>query len=287
MFKCFKWLKLTLIFFTALHFGFPDGAWSQTENKKTQKVYTVGVVPQFDVLHLNQIWQPIIKEIRQRTGIRLVLRGSSTIPAFEREFVLGKFDFAYMNPYHVLIANRDQGYIPLVRDHKSTLYGILVVKKDSPIESVKELTGKKVAFPAPNAMGASLMIRAALHDKFQIQIEPQYVQTHSSVYLNVALEEAVAGGGVQKTLNQQTPPIQESLRVLYRTVDVKSHPFVVHPRVDLEVREKVLNAFLEMGRTPEGKAKLSRIPIQEIGIASLKDYSPLRKMNLDRFYIHQ
>ncbi|MCK4952060.1 MAG: phosphate/phosphite/phosphonate ABC transporter substrate-binding protein [Gammaproteobacteria bacterium] len=246
--------------------------------------YTVGVVPQFDIRRIHAIWRPILNELGNRTGHNFVLRGSATIPSFEKEFSTGNFDFAYMNPYHVVIASRDQGYIPLIRDVGRKLYGIIVVRKDSPIKSVAELDGKKVAFPAPNALGATLLSRSELLDKYQVSVIPDFVQTHSSVYLNVALGEAVAGGGVQKTLARQTPEISDSLRVLYRTQKVSPHPFVAHPRVPEPMRQKILDAMLEIGKTAKGQEMLAKIPMNQVGPATMSDYSPLDDMKLERFY---
>ena len=78
--------------------------------------YTVGVVPQFNARTLQSIWTPILQELERRTGHRFELRGSKNISAFEKQFMNGEFDFAYMNPYHFVKANKQQGYLPLVRD---------------------------------------------------------------------------------------------------------------------------------------------------------------------------
>ena len=141
-----------------------------------------------------------------------------------------------------------------------------------------------VAFPAPNALGASMMIQAAFQDEFKILMKPRYVQTHSSVYLNVALEEVDAGGGVQKTLNHQSLDIRESLRIIYKTREINPHPFTAHPRVPAKIRKKLLDAFLEIGKTKEGKNMLKQIPIKMIGPASIQDYFSLKDLNLERFY---
>ena len=93
-----------------------------------QKTYTVGIVPQFEPRKLRAIWIPILKSIEKQTGLHLVIRGSPTIPEFEKELNAGMYDFAYMNPYHIMLANQNQGYIPLVRDTGRKLFGILVVR---------------------------------------------------------------------------------------------------------------------------------------------------------------
>ena len=246
-------------------------------------VYTVGVVPQFEARKLHSIWRPILDRLEQETGVRFKMRGSPSIPEFEKEFIAGKFDFAYMNPYHLVMANDSAGYIPLVRDHGRKLFGVLVVNKESKIESPKALHGKPVAFPSPNALGASLQMRQELFDLFGVKTKPHYVKTHDSVYLNVLLGETVAGGGVQKTLNRQNPEYKGALKVIHKTKKVSPHPFAVLPSVPVKMQQAVQDAFLTMGENDQDKALLKKIPIKQVGVAAIKDYEPLRTMGLERF----
>ena len=248
-------------------------------------IYSVGIVPQFEARRINEIWTPILKEVSKLSGVQLKLQASPNIPAFEKQFTTGEFDFAYMNPYHAIIANKNQGYIPLLRDNGRSLFGIIVVKKDSPTQSVSELDGKTVAFPSPNALGAALLPRAEFDRTFKIKVDELYVKSHSSVYLNVLLDKAAAGGGIQKTLSQQPDNIRDQLRVLYKTTQVAPHPLVAHPRIDKSIREKVKAAFLELGNTDKGKALLKMIPMKQIGPADINDYDPLKKMGLEKYYI--
>lgn len=258
-----------------------------SSHAESKQVYSIGIVPQFEIRHLRKIWNPIIEEIKKNTGIELTLIGSPTIPDFEKEFNEGRFDFAYMNPYHVLIANKSQKYIPLIKDNGRKLHGILVVRKDSNIKSVQDLNGKKIAFPAPNALGASLLMRANLTNDYNIKFNPVYVKTHSSVYLNVIVRQADAGGGVQKTLNEQKINISSALKVLHQTPSVAPHPLTAHPRVPKEVIKKITQTLLMMGENPIGQALLAKIPIKKIGPASIDDYVPLKKYNLEQFYVKE
>jgi len=259
--------------------GFPAA-----ETGREQAIYSVGVVPQFEIRRLHRIWRPILDQVERRTGHRLQMIGSPTIPDFEREFLAGSFDFSYMNPYHVVLASDQAGYIPLVRDVGRTLHGVLVVKAGSGIEKISDLQGKVIAFPAPNALGASLQMRRELTDKFGIDFKPSYVKSHDSVYLNVALGQAAAGGGVQKTLERQKAPLRMRLKVIFNTTPVSPHPFAAHPRVPESVRQEVKQALLDLGATAEGRQLLSKVPIERIGSASMADYEPLRQQGLERFY---
>ncbi|QFY90469.1 phosphate/phosphite/phosphonate ABC transporter substrate-binding protein [Magnetovirga frankeli] len=249
-----------------------------------EQAFVFGVVPQFEVRKLHAIWRPILDRLQEKTGYRFALRGSASIPEFEQEFIQGRFDFAYMNPYHLVVANQKAGYIPLARDQGRQLFGVLVVRQDSAIQSPAELDGQVVAFPAPNALGASLQMRQELADRFGTTVIPSYVKTHDSVYLNVLLGKAAAGGGVQKTLNQQRPEYRDNLRIIHQTEKVAPHPLAALPRVPEEVRQRVTQALLEMGQSPPDQALLARIPMARIGKAELADYQPLLKMDLQRFY---
>ena len=250
---------------------------------KIPKVYRFGVVPQFGQRRIFQTWVPILRRLEQKTGLRFELVGSEQIPVFETRFIAGEFDFAYMNPYHVVVANNKQGYIPLVRDGARVLQGVIVVRNDSPIKSVQELSGKTVAFPSANALGASLLPRSELAQRYGIKLVPRYVKTHSSVYLHVVQKLVVAGGGVRSTLRHQKPRIREKIRILSRTAGVSPHPIVAHPRVPARHIQAVRKALLAMGKNSADRALLAKIPIQQVIESSVADYETVRRLELDEF----
>ena len=245
--------------------------------------YTIGIVPQFEAKRLYEIWQPVLSELETRTGYHFTIEGSSNIPDFEHGLYAGKFDFAYMNPYHYIKSHKNVGYIPLIRDIGRTLQGVLVVNKNGDIKNIKDLDNKVVSFPSPNALGASLQIRQELADLFKINIIPKYVQTHDSVYLNVALRQTSAGGGIEKTLSKQKKEIQDSLIILHHTTPVSPHPIAAHPRIPENVRIRVIEQLLAIGESPAGQELLKLIPINKIGPATNDDYIAVDNMHLERF----
>ena len=250
-----------------------------------EATYRFGVVPQFEPRKLASIWLPILAELEKRTGFHLTMVGAARIPEFESEFENGRYDFAYMNPYHSIVAMRKQGYEPLVRDNGTQLSGILAVAKDGPIKQLSDLGGKTVAFPAPNALGASLLMRADLDRVHHLKISPLWSQTHTSAYLNVALGKADAAGGVMATFEQQPPAVRNKLKVLYETRPMPPHPVMAHPRVPTSDRDKLRQAFLDLGATSEGQALLAKVPFKRIGAAKPEDYRDLAKWGLEDYYV--
>ncbi|MDP2195954.1 MAG: phosphate/phosphite/phosphonate ABC transporter substrate-binding protein [Rhodocyclaceae bacterium] len=244
--------------------------------------YVVGVTPQFEAGKLFRVWRPILDALEKETGLKFTLRGASAINEFEQQYGIGMFDFAYVNPFFVGVRNY-QGYLPLVRDHGARLAGVVVVAKDSPINSVRELDGQTVAFPAANALAGALVIRAQLEDEFGVRVVPRFVRTHDSSFLNVAVGSIVAAGGARSVLEQQITGIRERLRVLYTTRELPTLPIVAHPRVPEAVRQRVQDALLKLGASSEGKELLAKVPIRQLGIATPADYDVLRRMRLERY----
>lgn len=258
---------------------------AQADHAKNPVQYTIGVVPQFEQRKLFKIWQPVIDELEKKTGLAFHLVGSPKIPVFEKKFLAGEYDFAYMNPYHVLKANASQGYIPLVKDGGRKLQGVLVVNKNNPAQDLAALNNRIFAFPSPNAFGASLLMRADLTNEHGITFFPRYVQTHSSVYLNVALGQADAGGGVMSTFNAQKQAVKDRLKIIYKTREVPPHPFAAHPRVPLKDRERVRKAWLELAASPDGQKLLQAIPMVSAESADISDYRFMLEWDLDQFYV--
>jgi phosphonate transport system substrate-binding protein len=243
--------------------------------------YTFGVTPQFERRQLYAVWAPIVLELERRTGHRFRLVIAPDIPDFERQYNAGTIDFSYMNPY--LVVENPQGYIPLVRD-AAPIRGILVVRQDSKIRTPADLGGATIAFPAPNAIGASLLIRAELTRKFNVRFEPKYVKSHTATYLSVTQGLTVAGGGVQKTLDEQKESVREQLRVIHVTRSSPSLPVAAHPRGPAKVREAVREAFLAMASQPDA-ALLKEVPMGQVVTTSARDYEPLRELGLREFFV--
>lgn len=255
--------------------------------EEKQAVYTVAVVPQFTPTEIHRDWMPFIERLSRDTGFKFELQVVQSIPMFEAAVLAGGPDFSFMNPYHQIMARQAQGYLPLVRDSKP-LTGILVVRQDSPIKSVKELDGNEIAFPAPNSLGASLWMRAILIEQEKIKFTPLYVKTHTNVYRHVLLGKAVAGGGVNNTFSQEPAEVRTNLRILLETPGVAPHPLSAHPRVSASVRHAVTEAILKMATEPVGRALLGKVQMPNPVRADYsRDYLPLEKFRLDRYVVQE
>lgn len=247
------------------------------------KIYTVAVVPQFSSTQVYREWTPFLSHLEKSTGIKFELKVYDNFQIFEADFAQGIPDLVYLNPYHMVVAHQKQHYRPLLRDN-SNLSGIVVVRQDSPIQNIADLQDKIVAFPSPNALGASLYIRALFAEKERIKINPVYVNGHQNVYRQVILGDAAAGGGIKKTLSKEPEAVQTLLRVIFSTPEIVSHPLAAHPRVPAKVSQKIVTAILAMSNNPETGNLLAALQLPQPVAANFKhDYASLINLKLDRY----
>lgn len=259
----------------------PCLAWAQADRDRDGLV--VEVVPQFQATEVNRTWAPILERLSRETGLRFMLKISKDIPSFEGDVMAGQPDLVYLNPYHQVMAKRAQGYRPLVRDSKM-LTGIIVVRRDDPIASTKALAGQELAYPAPNAFGASLLIRAHLAEVDRIVTKPFYAKTHTNAYRQVIMGKAAAAGGVRVTWDKEPDEVKAALRVLWETPPAAPHPISVHPRVPVQQAEAFAQALLKMSRDSAGQALLKDILIPNpVRADYARDYEPLERLQLERY----
>lgn len=250
-----------------------------------KKKYILAVVPQMPAVETYERWTPFTEKLSEELGVQIQLRTYPSIRQFEADIVKGVPDFAFMNPY--LMAKSGNNYIPLVKD-KTDLMGIVIVRKNGGISSVKDLENKEIAFPDPNAFAASLYVRALLTEKEKIHFKPVYVKTHSNVYRATALNKTAAGGGVNNTLMREPDELRNDLKVIYRTPGTAPHPLAAHRRVPKNLRQQVIQTIFKFAEDNANDAMFNKIQIPKPVAAHFEsDYQPLQELKLETYAVQE
>ena len=240
---------------------------------------TFGIVPQQSAKKLAQLWTPICNYLSEKTDTTITFSTAKDIPTFEKRLLAGQYDIAYMNPYHYTVFHEKPGYQAIAHQKDANIKGIVVVAKDSEITSLSQLNGKSLAFPSPAAFAASVLPRAKMKSD-GIEVDPKYVSSHDSVYLNVSKGLFSAGGGVLRTFNNTNPEVKEKLRVLWTTPGYTPHAIATHPAVDEKTRKKIQQALVDMSSDPEGIALLKTINFNGLQAADNSDWDDVRALNI-------
>lgn len=244
-----------------------------------EQVLTFGIVPQQAVEKLATQWIPMIEHLSAQTGLPIQFATAPNIPEFEKRLAEGVYDLAYMNPHHFTVFNEAPGYRAFARQRDHEIKGIIVVATNSGIDTVDDLAGKKLAFPAPNAFAATLITRAYL-DAVAPGYTATFVNSHDSVYRSVDEGFFDAGGGIQRTLGEMDPGIRGRLNILWTSPGYTGHAFAAHPEVSLEVTDQLANAMINMGSTANGQALLRSLGMSGFQAATDADWDDVRALGL-------
>lgn len=243
------------------------------------RVYTFGVVPQQASEKLARLWIPVIQHLSEQTGLKIEFATAPDIPEFEKRLAAGVYDFAYMNPYHFTVFNEQVGYAAISRQKNHSIRGIIVVSSALEIESIEQLAGKNLAFPAPNAFAATLITRAFL-DEAAPGYTATFVSSHDSVYQSVAKGLFAAGGGIVRTLNEVSPELQRQLEVLWLSPGYTGHAVAAHPTVPESVRLRVQKSLIAMSSSERGSALTAKLGIEGFQVAIDSDWDDVRALGL-------
>ncbi|MFM8342430.1 MAG: phosphate/phosphite/phosphonate ABC transporter substrate-binding protein [Methylomonas sp.] len=251
----------------------------QINDIKAEKIYSFAVVPQQSASQLAETWSPVLGWLSQHAGVQLRFVTTPDIPSFEKALSAAEYDFAYMNPYHFTVFNNKPGYHALARAKDERLKGIVVVAKNSPITRIEQLSGTSISLPSPASFAASLLVQAELQ-RHQINIKPEFVKSHNSVYRNVALGLYPAGGGVPRTLMMMDETVRNELRVLWETASFTSHAIAYQPNIEPEVIKQIQQAMAAMSKDPVGLELLTKIGFKGFEFAHDSDWDDVRQLHI-------
>ena len=243
------------------------------------KPLTFGVVPQQSAKKMAENWQPLIDYLSTYTGLSIEFKTAKDIPTFEANLAKGVYEIAYMNPYHFVVFNETAGYRALAHQRNKKIQGLIVVEKDSPIQSLSELSGTEIAFPAPAAFAATIITSAYLR-KNNIAFIPRYVNSHDSVYLAVQRKFFKAGGGILRTLNVAPDEVRSDLRVLWKSQGYTPHPIATSPNMAQGDRQAILNGLMALSNDTSKSSVLKRIGLSGFIASNDSDWDDVRALGI-------
>ena len=245
----------------------------------TGKKFVFGIVPQQSASRLAQVWVPFLERLSTASGYEIEFATAKDIPTFEACLSKGAYDVAYMNPYHYTVFHEVAGYQAIARVRDKRLKGILVARKNAKSVQLADLSGQSVAFPSPAAFGASVIPRAELKAR-GIDVTPNYVKSHDSVYRAVAAGLMPAGGGVMRTFNNIPADLRDQLEVIYRTDGYTPHAFAVSSRFS-PADSQILFEAMQQVAANEAQV-LQPLGMKGFAKAANEDWDDIRALRLNK-----
>ncbi|MEI7841508.1 MAG: PhnD/SsuA/transferrin family substrate-binding protein [Gallionellaceae bacterium] len=248
------------------------------------KHFIVGILPQHNVQRLMELNVGLVEQIN--TAIpeaHFEMEASRSFEEFEKKLFAGHFDFAMLNPYQTILSLK-YGYRVFAKMGDDAIFhGIVLVRKDSGVNKITDLKGKRVAYPANTALAAGLMPQYYFHTNgidVNRDIENVYVGSQESAIMNVVLGHTVAGATWPppwKRFNVEHPDLASQLEVKWETPPLLNNGWVVRNNVDADIAAKFGNVLVNLDKSEQGKKALAPLLVSRFERADDATYEPVRK----------
>jgi phosphonate transport system substrate-binding protein len=249
----------------------------------TETVYHFGVHPLHNPQHLYTVFGPMMDYLSEQIpSARFKLEASRNYAAYDEKLYAGQFDFALPNPYQTVNAV-DKGYRVFAKmGDDENFRGIFLVRKDSGIRQVADLKGKRVSYPAPTALAATMMPQFYLQSHgvdVMNELDNRYVGSQESSVMNVYLNQTSAAATWPppwRALAKQRPELERELQVIWQTEPLINNGLVVSPEVPDETVQQVHDLLVNLHTHEQGRQILTPMELSRFESANDESYQVVR-----------
>jgi phosphonate transport system substrate-binding protein len=200
----------------------------------------------------------------------------------------GAVDMAFVCGGAFVEAERDFGMeilvAPLVNGEK-VYFSYIIVPENSPVQKIEDLHDLDFAFTDPLSNSGHLAPSWMLWERGETPEDffanTIFTNSHDNSIQAVAdhlVDSAAVDSLVYDFLVEQDSPVAERVRIIDSLGPFGIPPVVVHPDIDLELRETLLTTLLTMADDPEGRAALDKLYIDRFVLIDHSAYDSLREM---------
>ncbi|MDD9138853.1 phosphate/phosphite/phosphonate ABC transporter substrate-binding protein [Fructobacillus sp. CRL 2054] len=228
------------------------------------------------------------KELGIPVHVSLGTSGNSVVEALGSK----KVDASFLSPDSYVQAHKLYGAKALLQ---STRYGIkqdntgestgklvdnyssfVIVRKNSGINSVKDLKGKKIAVQGPTSAAGYVYPAVELNKKgINVVKESTLVQVkgHDQAVMSVLngdVDAAFVFGDARNVVKKDQPDVFDKTKILYATSGIPNDTVTVRKGISSSDDKKIKDALKKIAKTDEGKKVLKNIYSWD-GVADSKD----------------
>ncbi len=235
-----------------------------TAAQAAQDTLTIGLIPAEDSQAMIESSKQVIEQLQQQTGMKVKPFVATDYNGIIEALRAKKLDVAYLGPFsYVLaasVADVEAFSVAVTKKSgKSAYKSLIVVRKDSGIDSVQALKGRTFAFVDPSSASGHLFPRAGLEqagyspDKLFSRVV--FSGSHDASLLAVANKKVDAAAVADRIYASAIAKGQlrpDELSVVWTSSDIPESPMVWRKDLDPAVKEKVARALANIKDVPWG-----------------------------------
>ena len=238
-------------------------AWAAAQSATQSATYRFSPVNQWDIARTAAYWNPIIRYVSDKSGVRLELKIGRTSADTTAYVLAQEVEFVFSN--HLFSPERDQlGWKVFGRRWTPPLQGQIAVPVDSPITRLEELKGQEVVFAGPEAFIGYKLPYAHLLSK-NIDVKAVFAGNQNAAFAQLFAGKAKAVGSNSALVDGYSVREGKKFRVLWTSEGFHDLALMASSKVPEQDVKAVTSAFINMHRDPAGKAILVKAS-EEVGL---------------------
>jgi phosphonate transport system substrate-binding protein len=245
----------------------------------------MGIFPRFHASETTTRYAPLADYLSERLGRKVTLATAKDFQAFWQGIEEQRYDIVHYNQYHYIRSAQSYQVIAHIEElGKSTITGVLYVRKDSGITQLTQLRGKTILFGG----GEDAMISYIANHYSMLQAGLKKTDYKSLFAVNppnaiLALysrqaDAAGAGDGVLDLPQVKKAVNTDELTALAVSVPLLHLPIAVKRTMPAKLRDTLQSTLINLKIYEAGTKVLKSASLTNIGKAEDKDYEPHRKM---------
>ena len=281
-----------LLFLLTLAPGTPASLALAADTETPQQLL-IGLIPEINVFVQVERYEPLGEYISKHSGVRIEFTILSSYGNIIDSFRAMKMDGAFFGSFTGAMAMERLGVTPIVRpvnlDGESSSYGLIVVRKDAGISSVRDMKGKRIAF-VDRATTAGYIFPLAYFRKHGLEnieeffSEFYFAGSHDAAIYDVfngMADIGTAKNTVFQNIREKEPAVAASLRVIATSRKVPSNSLCLRTDIGAGLVKKIKTILLKMDQSPEGRRVLKKFGARRFVETTVESYDPVMKISGD------
>ncbi len=249
----------------------------------------IGLIPEQNIFKQIERYEPLVDYLSKKCGREIKLKILTRYGNIVSNFVSLGMDGAFFGSFTYALAHRKLGVQALARpqglDGTSTYHGLLFVREDSGIRTIRDMKGKRFALVDKATTAGYLLPRAyfkehGVKDYKAYLKEAYFTGTHEDAIYDVLNRRADIGAAkntVYERISSADSRISHQLVVLEKSPDVPENGLALRKGFDDSLKKSVKEALLNMHDDPYGRDILKDFGARRFIETTDDDYEPVYK----------
>lgn len=239
-----------------------------------EPILRLGMVPFETGEELLRDMQPMIDVISEGMGMEVHPTVAADYTGVVEAFKNNQLDVAFLSPAAYVLAAQEANVRVILKSHRdgvAAFYGAIIVRADSPIQTLADLKGKRFAFGDPlstsgHIFARKLMLEADFNPEADLE-KFIYAGSHDATILSVLNQKVDAGASYADDREGKSsawqrfldPSDHDKIRVLAYTEPIPSDNISVRADFPEELTQRLFKTIKDFTDSEEGSALVKKL----------------------------